>query len=198
MWDVVSDASPHREQIGSTWNFRRAMFTLVGQIKMNTGVATFKDGSVGYGFVVRNSVGEVIYAGTKRTHMHGSSLGLEGLALQFAIQSSVAKGIGNFQIECDSKGLINCLKDKVEMVIGEDIIVEDIKLLAQTANCHNFIYVPRSVNQLAHEIAHFDPCPSAELFWPDSLERCRQQDPNQSIRPQSQLSRTKVDVRYLI
>ncbi|KAL8502190.1 hypothetical protein ACS0TY_021343 [Phlomoides rotata] len=56
-----------------------------GMSKINTDAAVFGDGTVGFGFVIRNAEGLVEMAGSKRTPVQGDSTFVEALAMRFAL-----------------------------------------------------------------------------------------------------------------
>ncbi|KAL8546637.1 hypothetical protein ACS0TY_006381 [Phlomoides rotata] len=56
----------------------------LGGLKLNTDAASFSDGTVGCGFVLRTNSGNVVLAGSKWMKGAGNSTLLEALALRFA------------------------------------------------------------------------------------------------------------------
>ncbi|KAK6126675.1 hypothetical protein DH2020_039583 [Rehmannia glutinosa] len=141
-----------------------------GTLKMNTDAATFKDGSVGFGFVIRDHCGDVLLAGSAQKNMDGNSTMIEGAAMLFAIRKALEAGITNFHIESDSKGLIDNLNGKTSPEMHGHILIEDILIFAKIANCSGFCYAHRIANGLAHGIAHVEMNIDEELFWIEELK----------------------------
>ncbi|KAK6152513.1 hypothetical protein DH2020_015148 [Rehmannia glutinosa] len=149
-------------------------------LKMNTDAATFDDGSVGFGFVIRNATGEVILAGASRSNKTGSSTYIEGLAMIFALTRTVETGLSNIHIESDSKCLVDGIHGKPLADIQGDIIIEDILALARQANILSFSHVHREANKLAHALAHCIQDRNSEIIWrnevPNRVEHIRLSD----------------------
>lgn len=75
----------------------------VGNLKLNSDVAVFKDGSMGFGFVIRNSSGDVSISGSSWRRGAGSSTLGEALALRFALRASLDFGFRRFLVEIERK-----------------------------------------------------------------------------------------------
>ncbi|KAK6162002.1 hypothetical protein DH2020_001843 [Rehmannia glutinosa] len=156
-----------------------------GKVKPNMDMAKFRDWAVRYGFVVRDSEGDVLLAGMKRTYIDGSNTYLEGLALFFVIQQSMLLGFSHFYVESDSKCLIDGIQAKAIPEIGCDVVIEYVCTIAKAANVSSFSKIHRSANRLAHENAHFELNPNSERFWieeiPSHLESVRLSDSLRSL-----------------
>ncbi|KAK6123143.1 hypothetical protein DH2020_043139 [Rehmannia glutinosa] len=83
-----------------------------GTLKLNSDAAIYKDGTVGYGFIIRHAVGDVILAGAKKTIADGSILIIEALAMMFALRSARETGIRDIHVESDCKMLIDGIGGK--------------------------------------------------------------------------------------
>ncbi|KAL8540904.1 hypothetical protein ACS0TY_002234 [Phlomoides rotata] len=70
-----------------------------GTFKFNSDATIFNDGTVGYGFVVRDDGGEVLIAGAKRETAGGSSTLVEARALLHGLDTSAACGQRVFHVE---------------------------------------------------------------------------------------------------
>ncbi|KAK6130853.1 hypothetical protein DH2020_035399 [Rehmannia glutinosa] len=125
-----------------------------GQLKMNCDAAVYKDGSLGYGFVVRDSVGDVLLSGTKRTNMEGSSTLAEDLTLIFRLTACRDTGLRQVLIECDCKILIDGLAGKIVPEFYGDLLIKDIMETGEEIGCCSFKHIPREANKLAHALAH--------------------------------------------
>ncbi|KAK6116053.1 hypothetical protein DH2020_008322 [Rehmannia glutinosa] len=167
-----------------------------GTLKVNTDVAVFHDGTVGYGFVIRDNAGAVSLAGARREQKQGSSTILEGIAMLFAIEKALEAGFTGFQVESDSKCLIEGLQGKRKPEATWNVILEDVTQYANMAQCTNFIYVNREANQLAHALAHFPKDVDVNLVWcnevPSSIEGLRIDDRTQRERNRETVEKMKL------
>ncbi|KAK6162001.1 hypothetical protein DH2020_001842 [Rehmannia glutinosa] len=119
----------------------------IGILKMNSDVAKFNDGTVGYGFVIRDHSGDVLLAGTRREQRDGSSTAMEGLAIIFAIRSALEAGFMEFQIESDSKCLIDSIQGKGGTECSSEVVVGDVRHFAKAANCKEiFMFIGRLID----------------------------------------------------
>ncbi|KAL8535924.1 hypothetical protein ACS0TY_011538 [Phlomoides rotata] len=98
-----------------------------GHRKLNSDAATFKDGTVGLSFVVRDEHGMVLMAGSKRCHSAGSSTLAEALALRFGLEKTREAGLGRVQLESDSKILVKNCSGSSSGDAHVMMIVEDLK-----------------------------------------------------------------------
>lgn len=138
--------------------------------KLNSDAAIYKDGIVGFRFVVRDEDGEVLIAGASSFKIKGNSTLIEGLAILHALRTTLAGGIVGFQVEChDCKPFIDALKEKTIVEVYSNLVVKDIRAVARTINCEQFCFVPRNANKLAHSLAHFVKDVGAELVWLEEI-----------------------------
>lgn len=126
-----------------------------GLLKINSDAAVFADGSVGLGFVIRDSGGRVKLAGSKRclAAAENSTL-IEALALRFGVQSANSNGLLLSILEADSSNLIMTLQGNWQADTHTLSITEDILDLLRGHNNHRFSFVRRTANRVAHTVSH--------------------------------------------
>ncbi|KAK6116358.1 hypothetical protein DH2020_049820 [Rehmannia glutinosa] len=177
--EMYKNTNPSRSERRTT-NSTKWVPPPSGTLKLNSDVAIFNDGTVGFGFAIRDSTGDVLLAGTRREQKEGNITTMEGLAVLFAIRSALEAGFVEFQIESDSKCLIDSIQGKGGAECSNEVIVGDVIHLAKVANCKGFFHVHREGNKLAHMLAHFPLDIDASLFWfeelPYSMEEVRKND----------------------
>ncbi|KAK6127935.1 hypothetical protein DH2020_038312 [Rehmannia glutinosa] len=177
--DIITISKGYKEW---TKSFSTSCLTRLHKTIENERDAVYKDGSLGYGFVVRDSVGDVLLSGAKRTNMEGSSTLAEGLALIFGLTACRDTGLRQVMIECDCKILIDGLAGKIVPEFYGDLLIKDIRETGEEIGCCSFKHIPREANKLAHALAHFVQDHETEMFWveelPPNLESIRVLDVN--------------------
>ncbi|KAL8549394.1 hypothetical protein ACS0TY_008287 [Phlomoides rotata] len=99
----------------------------LGQLKLNSDVGVFSDGSIGLGFIVRNGEGQPVLAGaTRYKATKGNSTLIEALALRFGFEAASTHGLRIHILESDSKTLIGCLTGNLNGDAAMSLIVGDI------------------------------------------------------------------------
>ncbi|KAL8516338.1 hypothetical protein ACS0TY_014846 [Phlomoides rotata] len=86
----------------------------IGQNKLNTDAAIFRDGIVGLGFIVRDDQGKILLTGSMRLCDGGSSTLVEARALLFGFETFALGGLTIHAIETDSERLIQTIKGFAE------------------------------------------------------------------------------------
>ncbi|KAL8520299.1 hypothetical protein ACS0TY_011008 [Phlomoides rotata] len=137
--------------------------------KLNSDVAIFDDGTVGFGFVIRDANGLVILAGSKRCQARGSSTLVEALALRYIIQHAYASGLTPFHSETDSELLVLAIRGEREHDAYTMMLVEDICFLLSQALCSVVLFCKREANKVAHSLAHFGAFVDFEKLWSDDV-----------------------------
>ncbi|KAL8541729.1 hypothetical protein ACS0TY_002835 [Phlomoides rotata] len=141
-----------------------------GCLKLNTDAWVFSDGSVGLGFVVRNSERTSILAGAKRCVAAGEHSDIiDALALWFGLEPVNAKGLQNLLLEVDSRNLSLAIRGELEVDTSTSLIIGDIKPLARQVGCCGINLVPREANGFAHALAHYGVGEDFECIWVDNI-----------------------------
>lgn len=124
-----------------------------GRLKINCDVAVRKNGKIGLGFVVRDDSGKIILAANKEETGEGSSTVLEGLAMRHAMQMAKQYQLKGCEVESDSKVLVDAVEERTTPPTYCDVLVHDIRSLAEDIGCVKFEFIPRQCNQFAHNAA---------------------------------------------
>ncbi|KAL8502167.1 hypothetical protein ACS0TY_021326 [Phlomoides rotata] len=167
--DTITRDSQRKKHDGSPARWQRPP---EGALKLNSGVATFSDSSVGFVFVLRNHEGTVLFAGSKCVLAAGKSSLLEALALRCALGRTISHGFQDLCLESDSQTLISALQDHLEADQQTMLIVEVIRETAQPFNSFNFCFVRREGNSAAHVLAHYAPEINVEKLWSIVIPEC--------------------------
>ncbi|KAH6763217.1 hypothetical protein C2S52_020650 [Perilla frutescens var. hirtella] len=125
----------------------------INMYKLNTDIVIFKGGVMGLGFVVRNDRGVVMLAGKHEVRQMGNSTIMEGIAVLYALHTLQEYGWHSIIVETDSKNLVDSLNGVIVLDIYEDVILEDIRILANEVYCLSFHYISKQCNKAEHCIA---------------------------------------------
>lgn len=146
-----------------------------GRLKLNADAGVFSDGTVGLGFVIRNTSGEVQLAGARRCRAPTqNSTIIEALALKFGIQQALRKDLRNLILESDSSNLIQTLRGDLDRDTQTRLITDDIQDLVHELGDTTFSFVRRNANHVAHFLSHFCPNVGDDFLWvKDIPEDCK-------------------------
>jgi len=142
-------------------------------LKINSdGAFREKDKTGAWGFVVRDSDGQGMLAGSGRLRAVHDALSAEGEACLMALKAAMEVGISHVIIETDSLILIKAIQsNSFDRAPAGAIIKEIRELLALHFVPLKFTHVPRSCNRSAHELAHsgWSRDPDLPAIWYDPL-----------------------------
>ncbi|KAL8542021.1 hypothetical protein ACS0TY_003036 [Phlomoides rotata] len=132
-----------------------------------------QDGTVGLGFVIRNSKGVVLLAGAKRCPATGeNSTVIEALAMRFGAERVRDEGLTNVLLESDSRNLVLALRGDLEVDPSSLLLVDDIRSLSRVFNCLGFNFTHHSANSPAHAFAHIGVGKDFEKIWRNDFPDC--------------------------
>lgn len=139
------------------------------RLKINTdGAFSPLDRTGSWGYAIRDSVGEVICAGTGKIEQALDALHAEAVACMEGLSAAADHGMQNLILESDSLMLINALQgDAFRMAATGGIIAEIKHLIASSFVSFVSNHCPRDCNRLAHAIAKLScMCPQdSNLLW---------------------------------
>ncbi|KAF8762953.1 hypothetical protein HU200_008799 [Digitaria exilis] len=145
----------------------------VDVLKINTdGSFREKEKDGAWGFVIRDSEGHGVLAGSGRLVAVHDALSAEGEACLAAIHAAMARGISQVIIETDSANLASALRStSFDQAVGGAIFREARDLLSLHFSVIDVVFVPRSCNQCAHELARsgLTRDPDNPSIWNDPL-----------------------------
>lgn len=125
-----------------------------------------------WGFVVRDSDGHGVLAGSGSLNAVHDALAAEGEACLAALYAAMSQGISRIIVETDSVNLATALRTaSFDQAPGGAIFREARLLLDLHFVVVNVLVVPRSCNQCAHELAHSGLArdPDTPIIWSDPL-----------------------------
>ncbi|KAJ8437490.1 hypothetical protein Cgig2_007467 [Carnegiea gigantea] len=108
----------------------------------------------GWGFVIRNSLGDVMMAGTEEGQEFTEPLVEEALACLLGMRCAMGAGFDNIIVEGDCQSLIQSLGRKRVEDTFAGFIVKDILSLASCFGFRSWSFVKRGGNRVAYELAH--------------------------------------------
>ncbi|EEF35481.1 conserved hypothetical protein [Ricinus communis] len=104
-------------------------------------------------------------AGGKRMVAKACSTMAETLAMRWALTIVGASRIQDIEAESDSKVLVDGSNGKCCPNIHEELILQDIQLLADNIGVQSFQFVNRNANRVAHQMAHHISTVNSECIW---------------------------------
>ncbi|RLN27709.1 hypothetical protein C2845_PM05G08320 [Panicum miliaceum] len=125
-----------------------------------------------WGFVIRDTDANGVLAGAGRLRAVHDALAAEGEACLAALQAAMEMGISRIIIETDSSVLIKAIRTSDYDCGPGGVIFKEIRELLSLHFIHeSIVYVPRSCNRCAHELAHFGLSrdPDQPSIWADPL-----------------------------
>ena len=132
--------------------------------------AVEKDGA--WGFIIRDSDGQAIVAGSGRLSAVPDAISAEGEACLAALEAAMNRGISRVIIETDSTNLVSALRGNAyDQAPGGVIFSEARGVLEMHFDDVIFSAIPRTCNQAAHELARFGLSRDPDLpsVWEDPL-----------------------------
>ena len=142
-------------------------------LKINSdGAFHEKEKTGAWGFVVRDSDGHGVLAGSRFLPAVHDALSAEGEACLAALNAAMEAGISRVIVEADSANLLTAIQTtKFDQAPGGVIFREIRELLSLHFAMVRFSFVPRSCNMGAHELAQagFVRDPGQPFVWFDPL-----------------------------
>ncbi|KAJ8421285.1 hypothetical protein Cgig2_023857 [Carnegiea gigantea] len=144
-----------------------------GLFKLNFDGGRLRELGWGWGFVVRNSNGEVVMAGVQQGWGFAGSEVEEARACIFGLKTATEAGFTNLVLEGDYLPLIQKLKNKQVPNNTLGFFIREILRLVSFCNFFAWSFVERGGNRAAHDLAHWQPFCSSSKVWdvafPDGL-----------------------------
>lgn len=146
-------------------------------IKVSVDAAVFEDrGGVGFGFVARNSDGELVEA-RAMVHPHlVAPVVAEAMAFKEALSWMDNRGWHEAVIESDCLSVVQAVRSKVPMKSYFGLVIEESRNLLQRLNKITLFFVKRSANMVTHQIARELYSLSGRIidksFVPSSILNC--------------------------
>ena len=139
----------HEGDGGSAWVKPQMM-----QIKVSVDAATFREfQSSGIGMVARDDKGELLLARTVYFGDVYSAEMAEGLAIKEALSWIKSQAWQEVVIESDCLAAVQAVRSKVRMRSPYGRIIEDCRRLLENQNTVSLLFIKRSANMAAHELA---------------------------------------------
>ncbi|KAL8122007.1 hypothetical protein AgCh_018659 [Apium graveolens] len=178
-WNVTQNRTflyplqPHVEGDGATVWFKPKH----NLVKVSVDAAVFEDrGEVSFGFVARNSDGELIEA-RAMVHPHlVAPVVAEAMAFKEALSWMDTRGWHDDIIESDCLPVIQAVGSKVPIKSYLRLVIEECRSLLLRLNKITLFFVKRSANMVAHQIARESYFLSGRIIdrssVPTSIQNC--------------------------
>lgn len=143
-----------------------------GWLKLNCdGAFSEVPSTGGWGFVVRDHLGDVRGSGAGSLHNVASAVQAEVAACAAALEAAACWGMTNVQVELDFQVLVKALQGTEADLAAEGLLLKEIHEYARmNFNRVSFSFAPRACNKLAHELAAFGARrPVDREFWSEDL-----------------------------
>lgn len=140
-----------------------------GYVKINVDAGCFSDGTTGWGMVVRNAAGLVLFAETRFDGISVSPLVAECMGLRWCLARAMEKQLCNVIVELDAESVVNCLHGASLLVDIAPLILDCLEYLSKLENV-SVCSISRNCNKVAHSLASLAKhvgCNSWEGFIPD-------------------------------
>jgi hypothetical protein len=141
-------------------------------LKINTdGAFSLETRQGGWGFVVRDNMGDARGSGAGAVRHACSAVHMEAHAIWEAVHAAADWGMGRIMLETDSSTLARALQSTDYDLAPEGFLFRDIRSFIQL----NFIdvtvvHVSRVCNKVAHLIAAYGASQIADrLLWPETV-----------------------------
>nr|GMC92116.1 uncharacterized protein LOC109155154 [Ipomoea batatas] len=124
-----------------------------GWVKLNVDVAINKGlNSTGLGFILRNEDGNFLAAKEQKWSGIFQPREAEAISIREALKWIKVMNVDRVQIETDALLVIQGLNNP-KLISSFDLVLEDIRKLANDFQCISFMFVKRSANTAAHLLA---------------------------------------------
>jgi ribonuclease HI len=122
------------------------------QFSMFVDAGCFSNAQTGWGLVLKDHSGVVIWSACRRDDIEVTPILAEALGLRWAIQTAISQGIQCISFACDALEVVNCVNTK-SVVASIDPIIIDCKNLLENIPSVMVYHVPRELNREAHNLA---------------------------------------------
>ncbi|KAL6145404.1 hypothetical protein ACLB2K_056092 [Fragaria x ananassa] len=129
-----------------------------GRLKLNIDGAYKEDGSGGVGMIIRDAVGDVKCAWSKKLGFLSSPLHAEADACRLGLRMATQHGWQNLEVESDCAILVPALNNQGSDMVEVSRILEDCRDFIRRFDYVTVQHVFREANSVAHRLAHFATC----------------------------------------
>ena len=136
-----------------------------GSFRLNFDAGRIGERGYGWGFVLRNQVGEILLMGVMQGDGFSEPEVEEARACLFALRSVADYGYGRLEVEGDCLNLIGRLlaKSPPNNLLG--YFISDILSFLGTFDFISWHYIKRGGNKVAHALAHLQPYYYGVRIW---------------------------------
>ena len=136
-----------------------------GILRLNFDAGLVGERGYGWGFVVRNHLGDIMLMGVKQGDGFSDLETEEARACLFALRCTMAHGFRRLEVEGDCLSLVGRLKSKAPPNNPLGYFISDILTLVGNLDFIVWKFIKRGGNNVAHAIAHLQPFDYSERVW---------------------------------
>ncbi|XP_057444954.1 uncharacterized protein LOC130737213 [Lotus japonicus] len=125
----------------------------LGTIKINVDVAVPAGSVMGYGYIARNSLGQVLATAASKWPMATSVALAEAMALRWDLQLSLELGFFNVEVELDSKLVVDSWRNHRQQASYLALVISDSVFISQSFYRFSIAHVLRASNMAADFLA---------------------------------------------
>jgi len=137
----------------------------MGVLRLNFDAGLVGDGGYGWGFVVRDHLGDIILMGVQQGDGFSDPETEEARACLFALRCAMTHGVSRLEVEGDCLGLVRRLTAKTPQNNALGFFISDILSLASSVDVVAWKFIKRGGNSVAHAMAHLQPFAYGERVW---------------------------------
>jgi len=136
-----------------------------GTLRVNFDAGLVGAGGYGWGFVVRNHLGDIVLLGVQQGDGFSDPETEEARACLYALRCALAHGYQRLEVEGDCLSLIGRLNARAPPNNSLGYFIADILLLVGHFDSVVWKFIKRGGNRVAHAIAHLQPFNYCERVW---------------------------------
>ena len=138
-----------------------------GTLRLNFDAGQIGERGYGWGFVVRNQVGDILLMGVKQGDGFSEPEVEEARACLFALRSVADYGYGRLEVEGDCLNLIGRLQTKAPPNNLLGYFISNSLSFISIFESISWKYIKRGGNKVAHALAHLQPYDYSVRVWSD-------------------------------
>ena len=136
-----------------------------GTLRLNFDAGLVGEGGYGWGFAVRNHLGDILLLGVQQGDGFSDPETEEARACLFALRCAMAHGLRRLEVEGDCLSLVGRLNAKTPPNNSLGYFISDILSLVGNLDLVVWKFIKRGGNSVAHAMAHLQPFDYSERVW---------------------------------
>ncbi|XP_070026376.1 uncharacterized protein [Nicotiana sylvestris] len=117
------------------------------------------------GVAALNSFGKLLHAHGSSIQYVGKTMTAEAIAIRKALECAITLGWKSVKILSDAKNVVDMIQKQVATSWEIEVLCEDIWKLSSMIDLVEFLYIPRKLNKVAHNLAKFSISLLKNISW---------------------------------